>query len=95
MMHEDTLNNEVFEEAIELDDEALEDVAGGKMFKSTTFTYVFEHAHPNSKKIGILKEGVTVPCSSGTYSDGRNKWYRVKYKGITGYVIAKHGHLVD
>ena len=95
MMYEDTLNNEVFEETIELDDEALKDVAGGKKFKATARTYVLANNHPNAKPIGLLKEGEIVPCFSGTYTGGRFKFYRIKYKGVTGFVVAKHGHLVD
>ena len=95
MMYEDTLNNEVFEEAIELEDEALEEVTGGKMFKATTCTLVLEHSHPNAKRIGVLKEGTVVPSSGGTYSIGKYKFYRIQYKGRIGFVLAKHGQLVD
>ena len=95
MMYEDTLNNEVFEETIELDDEALKDVAGGKKFKATTSTLVLEHSHPNAKRIGVLKEGEIVPCSSGTYIGGRFKFLRIQYKGVTAFVLAKHGQVID
>ena len=95
MMYEDTLNNEVFEETIELDDEALKDVAGGKKFKATAGIFVLANNHPNAKPIGFLKEGEIVPCSSGTYTGGRYKFYRIQYKGVTGFVMAKHGQVID
>ena len=87
MMFEDSMDSE----EIELTEEALEGVSGGKIVIKMTSDLVKVHAAPNSGSnvVGTLKKGDHFHYGEKQNDSHGVKWYKVKCNGQDGWVCAK------
>lgn len=84
----------------ELNLEEMEEVAGGKgganqQIKATGDVYVRRRADKESEQIGLLYTGDKVPFLGERKKDDRGvAWYKVSYRGKTGWVSSKYSKIV-
>ena len=97
------MNNENIENlnAVELNEEVLEDVVGGKSNKGSGF--VKTTGNVNIRKgpgldyaiMGTLPPDVYLSYLGSTKKDDRGvKWYKVNYNGNVGWVSSRYSKLV-
>ena len=83
----------------ELNEESLEEVSGGKSagqkVKATGDVYVRKGPDRDYAEIGLLYTGDKAPYLGDRKKDYRGvTWYKVSYKGKTGWVSSKYSKLV-
>ena len=85
---------------VELNEESLEEVAGGKggskqKVKATGDVYVRKGPDRDYAEIGLLYTGDKAPYLGDRKKDYRGvTWFKVSYKGKTGWVSSKYSKLV-
>jgi len=86
--------NEIIEnemEFMELTEEMLEEVAGGKKIVATGNVKVRKGPGKEFGVIGYLKKGDTLTYDGAVDYDERGvKWYRVKFGGSFGWVSSRY-----
>ena len=93
MMYEENMNS------IELNDEALEDVSGGKgsakLVKTTGNVHVRKGPGLNYAEMGTLAKGELVSYLNTTKKDSRGvAWYKINFNGNEGWVSSKYAKIV-
>ncbi len=83
-------------EFLELNDEELNEVSGGKKrVMATENAYVRTGPGKEYAAIGKAKEGKTAIYTGETKVDNKGRaWYKVKVGGQTGWICAKYSKVV-
>ena len=92
MMYEENMNS------IELNDEALEEVSGGKSanqkIKATGNVNVRKGPGLDYVSMGTISKGMTLTFLGSVKKDGRGvAWYKVKFNGAIGWVSSKYAKI--
>ena len=96
------LNNENIENlnAVELSEEELEDVAGGKsngnsgFVKTTANVNIRKGPGLDYARMGTVPEDVYLSYLGSTKKDDRGvKWYKVNYNGNVGWISSRYSKL--
>ena len=91
MMNENVNVNENEIELMELTDEELEAIAGGKKIVATASVKVRKGPGLEFGVLGYLEKGDTLTYDGASEKDNRGvRWYRVKYRGSFGWVSSRY-----
>jgi len=93
-------NNEI-KNVVELNEEAMEEVAGGKSSSGRRVkavsgdTYVRKHPDKDTADLGVLYQGDSLPYLEEKRWDDRDVvWYKVSYHGKSGWVSSRYTKIV-
>ena len=79
------------QDMMELTDEMLEEVAGGKKIVATGTVKIRRGPGLDFGVIGYLSKGDSLTYDGASEKDSRGvKWYRVKYNGGYGWVSSRY-----
>ena len=94
------MNNEmnINENMVELNPEELEEVSGGKgagqKIKATGNVHVRKGPGLDYAEMGVINKGSTVEFLGEVKYDNRKVgWYKVRYKGKTGWISSKYSKI--
>jgi len=82
---------------VELDEEELEEVAGGRHVQSTgNGVHIRKGPGTGYTIIGKVNKGDRITYDGKSEKDSKGvRWYRVKYNGGTGWICSKYARLLN
>lgn len=85
--------NEQDREMMELTDEMLEEIVGGKKIIATASVKVRSGPGKDFGVLGYLEAGDALTYDGASEKDYRGvRWYRVKYRGSFGWVSSRYSY---
>jgi hypothetical protein len=95
------MENKEIMNAVELNEETLEEVAGGRSDKGRRVkavsgdTYVRKHPDKDAPDFGVLYQGDSAPYLEEKRWDDRDVvWYKVNFHGRKGWVSSRYTKIV-
>lgn len=79
------------QDMMELTEEMLEEIAGGKKIIATGSVKIHSGPGLDFAVIGYLRKGDSLTYDGASQKDNRGvRWYRVKYQGSFGWVSSRY-----